>query len=125
MAAVAYELPEYEEALDREKWLKDTSKGNIAKNAMKGILSGLTLKNFGETIAEWFRPEEGFVYSHTDQGAVIQAERITEFEAGWLIQRLVKDGVLHENEKALLRFLRDESPDVHEALAPFFEILDY
>jgi len=27
-----------------------------------------------------------------------------------------RDGVLHDNEKALLRFIRDEAPSVHPSL---------
>ena len=30
--------------------------------------------------------------------------------------RIGRDGVIHANEKALLKFLSDESPDIHPSL---------
>jgi hypothetical protein len=46
---------------------------------------------------------------------------VGEDEAGWLAARIGRDGKLHENEKALLRFIRDEASDIHPALAPLIE----
>jgi len=48
-------------------------------------------------------------------------EVITETEAGWLVDRIGRDRVLHENEKALLRFIREESPNIHPDLRPLME----
>ena len=44
------------------------------------------------------------------------AETITAEEAEWLARRMGRDGTLHENEKALLRFIRDEAPSIHPSL---------
>jgi len=41
---------------------------------------------------------------------------VTAEEAEWLARRMGRDGALHQNEKALLRFIRDESPAVHPSL---------
>ncbi|MEM6665931.1 MAG: hypothetical protein AAF638_05960, partial [Pseudomonadota bacterium] len=44
------------------------------------------------------------------------AEPVTEDETRWLADRIGRDGVLHDHEKALLKFLRDENPNVPPAL---------
>jgi hypothetical protein len=45
----------------------------------------------------------------------------SEPEAGWLAERIGRDGRLHQNEKALLRFLKQESPRLHESLQPLLD----
>jgi len=42
-------------------------------------------------------------------------------EAAWLAERIGRDGVLHENEKALLKFLKEESPNIDGALQPLLD----
>ena len=49
---------------------------------------------------------------------VSQARQITEQEARWLAARLDRDRVLHENEKALLTFLKEKATSIHPALQP-------
>lgn len=48
-------------------------------------------------------------------------EVVTEDEASWLVDRIGRDGVLHENEKVLLRFIREDSPNIHPALKPLMD----
>ena len=55
------------------------------------------------------------------EAAEAQAAVIEDREAQWLVDRISHDGRMHENEKALLRFLRDESPDIHPSLKPWLE----
>jgi hypothetical protein len=43
-------------------------------------------------------------------------ESVDRSHAVWLARRIARDGVLDENEKALLRFIRDEARSVHPAL---------
>ncbi|UCH74406.1 MAG: hypothetical protein JSU82_00645 [Rhodospirillales bacterium] len=47
-----------------------------------------------------------------------ERETIDEEEAHWLIGRVKRDGVLHENETALLAFIRNTSPNIHASLEP-------
>ncbi len=54
----------------------------------------------------------------TDQGRILEAERIDMAEAQWLIDHLNRDGEISKNEKALLAFIKEECPDIHESLAP-------
>ena len=51
-----------------------------------------------------------------DAGASHAAESIVKTEADWLIARITRDGATNDNEAALLRYLRDECPDVHASL---------
>ncbi len=55
--------------------------------------------------------------------AVIAYERetIDEEEAIWLIERIRRDGVLHNNEAALLTFIKNNSPKIHPSLEPIFK----
>ena len=48
-------------------------------------------------------------------------ESIDEPEARWLLRRIAEDDVIHENERALLSFIRSNSPNVHPLLAELFE----
>jgi hypothetical protein len=41
---------------------------------------------------------------------------VSEEEARWLADRIGRDGRLHANEKALIAFLREESPSIHPVL---------
>ena len=47
-----------------------------------------------------------------------EAEAITALEADWLVKHLNRDGVLSLNERALLKFIKEECTNVHEILAP-------
>ena len=49
------------------------------------------------------------------------AEAIDAGEAKWLAERIGRDGVLHENEKALLDFIKRESPSIHPDLQSLFD----
>ena len=60
-------------------------------------------------------------FSNMDVHAVASAEQVTEREASWLIERINRDGVLNENEKALLKFLEEECPNIHNSLVPMIK----
>jgi len=49
------------------------------------------------------------------------AESVTDEEANWLMYRIGRDGVLDEAEKALVAFLKAESPDIHPVLMPLLD----
>lgn len=49
------------------------------------------------------------------------AESVTDEEANWLMYRIGRDGVLDEAEKALVAFLKAESPDIHPVLKPLLD----
>ena len=47
---------------------------------------------------------------------IVTNEAVTLAEATWLAQRIGRDGRLTPNERALLMFLKAESPSIHPSL---------
>ena len=118
MAASGYLVPPREIALRREEWLDSPNGGvgdffaRMVSGGLRGIMDSYTTPA-GE--ASWAARNE------RTSAAISAAEIVNEEEAGWLAHRIGRDGTFHENEKALLRFIRAEAPEVHPALAPLIE----
>jgi hypothetical protein len=114
MAASGYQVPPREVALAREAWLDSASGGigsffsQIAAGGLKGIIKAYTDQP-GE--ADWAARNARFE-------AEVKANAVgTEDEAKWLADRIGRDGKVSETEKALLRFIHQEAPHIHPALA--------
>ncbi|NNC38179.1 MAG: hypothetical protein EX271_00480 [Acidimicrobiales bacterium] len=122
MMVAAYQVPSMEETLRREVWLEDLD--SIPKATWKGALQNLgrnmTPGKFMENF-KLLKSTEDQTFSHMHQGNVLAAEKITDGEANWLIERLNRDGKLDANERALLAFLAEECPDIHESLKPMIK----
>ena len=103
-----------EESLRREAWLDDreVSIGDFFGRALSGGLRGIVDAYRHDTEAE--------LSSRNLQRslAIGASEPVDEAEAGWLAERINRDGELHDAEKALLMFIKQESPDIHPALKP-------
>jgi hypothetical protein len=114
MAASGYAAPSREEALRREEWLGDTSVnlGGFFSRMFSGSLSAHMDAVRAET------GSEAYYGSRNAEQAQQRAssEKIDAGEAAWLADRIGRDGALHDNEKALLAFLKKESPQIHPAL---------
>ena len=114
MAASGYRVPPREVALAQEEWLDQPSGGvagffsQIAAGGLRGILESYRAPDVDD---DWTRRAMAKI------DAIAASEIVTEDEAEWLANRIGRDGRLHDNEKALLRFIGDEAPDVHPALA--------
>lgn len=112
MAASGYTVPPREVALARERWLDSPGAGvgdfvaRMAAGGLRGILRAYT----SPSEMDWAARN---AMRHAERRA---AEVVTEGEAEWLADRIGRDGGLHENEKALLRFIGDEAPLVHPSL---------
>ena len=115
MASSGYRVPGREEALRREKWLNDTDENPL--DFIKSTVSG-GLTAIWKAYNEQSREERELAHLEKQKIEIITAEAITEDEAGWLVDRIMHDGEVLENEKALLAFIRDRSPDVHPDLKP-------
>jgi len=46
------------------------------------------------------------------------AERVEAAEARWLVDRIGNDGSMHDNERALLKFIGETASDIHDDLKP-------
>jgi len=125
MAANGYHAVSRKEALRREAWLDDTSvdvAGMLSKtlssvgDMMKGGLFGGAMRSGTEIMdTAWAERNEALEAREEVSNA------IDDGESHWLVERIGRDGVLHENEKALISYLKKESPDLHASLQPLLE----
>lgn len=113
MAARTRQPLSREEALRREAWLDDT--GTSIGDFFGRILSGGLRSVLVDLDADAERKAK------QRQADIAVAEVVSADEADWLIARINRDGELHDAEKALLMFIKTESPDVHPGLKPLLE----
>lgn len=113
MAASGYQPPNREVALKREAWLSSETGGvgdffsKMVAGGMKGVFDAYRQPDSEE---RWAERNTRFA------DASAMAEAVSEAEAEWLADRIGRDGKLHENEKAVLRFIAEQSPDIHPSL---------
>ena len=113
MAASGYAPPPRQEALRREEWLEKPAGGvadvfsRMAAGGLRGVLQAYRQP-----------PGDDAWKARNERVAAMaaSAEAVTGSEAEWLAGRIGRDGALSQNEKALLRFIRDEAPSVHPSL---------
>jgi hypothetical protein len=115
MAASGYSVPTRKEALRREAWL-DAPTGGVADLFGRMAAGGLRgfLKAYRQPDADI---EDAWAARNAEAAArAAEAEVVDAAEAEWLARRIGRDGALHANEAALLRFIRDEAPVIHPSL---------
>lgn len=124
MAISGYTMPDRKQALAREEWLDDTQVdvGGMLAQSLSSIGSmfsgGISdmFKSDHERVEEAWAERNARVESQS-----LAAESIDAGEAKWLVERIGHDGVFHENEQALIRFIKQESMDVHPDLKPLLD----
>ncbi len=79
----------------------------MVSGGLKGIFDAYRQP---DSEARWAERNERFAE------ASATAEVVSEAEAKWLADRIGRDGKLHENEMAVLRFIAEQSPDIHPSL---------
>jgi len=119
----APKVPGVRESARREAWLKDRRGVGRLLSDMAGELVKC---NFAENwaAADIFgtRAKRGEAErEHREQTDAERREAIDVAEAAWLIERIGEDGILHDNEKALLAFIHEHSPVIHPSLVPLFK----
>ncbi|HEY5828491.1 MAG TPA: hypothetical protein VIV01_09025 [Hyphomicrobiaceae bacterium] len=113
MAASGYACPPREVALAREAWLDrrgDLSLPNMLAGmagGMKGLFAGYHPQS---------EEERAIAQLTLQKIGIVTHEAITPAEAQWLAERMGGDGRLTPNERALLSFIRAESPAIDPAL---------
>ena len=113
MAASGYACPPREVALAREAWLDrrgDLSLPNMLAGmagGMKGLFAGYHPQS---------EEERAIAQLTLQKIGIVTHEAITPAEAQWLAERMGGDGRLTPNERALLSFIRAESPSIDPAL---------
>jgi hypothetical protein len=111
MAVSGYQAPPRQVALAADQ---------VASNGSRGAEGGGFFGHLAESLRHIL---DLYTPSHTRLWATPAAdeddqrhESVDRGHAVWLARRIARDGVLDENEKALLRFIRDEAHTVHPAL---------
>ncbi len=116
MAASGYQVPSREQALAAEQWLEERDELSFGSVLAKMLQRGLSGVFDAYHEQDWEATAlDRLAQQHR---AIVTAEAVTELEASWLAERIGRDGVLKVNERALLSFLRAESPKVHPSLLP-------
>lgn len=118
LSASGYSVPKRTEALRRETWLntRDEESSFFSRMLATGLKGVVSAYRQGDQNSAWENR------LHERRLGQLISERITEEEAEWLLHRIGRSGEIHENERALLRFLRDEAMEIHPRLQPLIEM---
>ncbi len=119
MSASGYASPTREEALRQEEWLEE--RGELTLGSMLSNLANGGFAKMFSSYKEQSWEEQALERIEQQRIAMITSEAVTEPEASWLAERINRDGDLHENEKALVTFLKETSPHLHESLQPLLD----
>ncbi len=109
MFASGFAPPAREEALRREAWLNDT-KPDPAR-FMRDMVLGLK-----DVIALYRAPSFEEDYLRRREAIQLAAEEITDEEANWLVNRMLRDGTLSSAEYMLVEALRTEQARLHPVI---------
>jgi len=110
MSARIWEAPSSEVASTREDFLED-------RDGVIGFLGRVAASRLSDTLTALKSSADNAAARQREVAARLAgAEIISHSEAEWLNQRIGRDGVMHDNEKALLKFLKEESPVIHPSL---------
>jgi hypothetical protein len=119
LCASGYRAPSREDALRQEKWVEDTriDIGRFFERMTSGGTEAIidAYKN-DRTLDDAFA-EKNFASDAAEARAVL----VEEGEAKWVAERIGRDGVLHDNERSLLKFLKKESTGIHPVLQPLLD----
>lgn len=115
LMARAHPAPQsVEAALAREAWLQDTtsSAGGFFSRMGASFLSG---KWFEKVTFDQRRAARA--RQTANEAAAREAEKVTQEEHAWLIERFERDGDITPAERALIAFLQAEAPGFAQGLA--------
>jgi hypothetical protein len=115
MAASGYHVPSREEALSEQEWLD--RRGDLSPAAMLASIVHNGLAGIWSAYREQSGEERALARLERQRIEIITNEEITEGEAGWLAERIGRDGKLTTNEAALVAYLVANSPRLHPSLA--------
>jgi hypothetical protein len=119
LCASGYRAPSREDALRQEKWVEDTGVkvdgffGRMVSGGLSGVIDAFKSDH---TLEDAYA-EKNAAYEAT----IKEAELVDADEAKWVADRIGRDGVLHDNERSLLKFLKKESTGIHPILQPLLD----
>lgn len=126
MSVSGYEPPSRHEAARRQAWLESPHEGlGGFMGRMFGAAPGLAKGGVREalkSILESSDPTADWRAQNDAEGALSRAaEAVTRDEAAWLVARIGRDGDFDAAERAVIEFLRRESPLIDPALRPLLD----
>ena len=113
MAASGYAAPPREEVLARDAWLD--RRGDLSLDKMTAGMAS-SFKGIFEGYSEQSDEARAIARLAQQKIEIVTNEAVTAVEASWLAGRIGRDGMLSPNERALLMFLKAESPSIHPNL---------
>ena len=125
MAVSGYQPPDRQSVFAREEWLNDTDL-DVA-GTLKEVLSSFAGAFSVDGLKDAFKSDQQRVEetwearNDTFDAAASVAEKIDGDEGNWLVERIGRDKIIHENEKALIRFLKENSPSINPSLQPLLD----
>ena len=125
VAAVGCHLmhPKAPPDIDVEEILRrDKSLAMMARGEGPSVFDQMMSTNPFEHLAEEGRKEKARLQRALDDlEAEFKREAVDEAEIEWLIARITEDDIIHDNERALLAFIKEKGADNHPSLDPYFE----
>ncbi len=122
MAASGQAVPTREEALRRDAWLMEAT-GDLSPLALLSAMVSSSLDAVRAAYQDQSTEERALARLEQQRIEIITNEEIAQAEAGWLCERIGRDGRLTPNEAALVAYLRKESPKIHPDLQAAVERL--
>jgi hypothetical protein len=119
LCASGYRAPTREDALRQEKWVEDTriDIGRFFERMTSGGSKAIIDAYKNDRMLD-----DAFAEQNAESDAAeARAVLVEEGEAKWVAERIGRDGVLHENERSLLQFLKKESTGIHPILQPLLD----
>ena len=95
--------------LSKDNFLRGDGLFDVAVNSLKSALAEM------RPLHRVLDSERG-VQNDKLAASFAEAEKVTSEEAAWVIERIQRDGDTHENEKALLAFIKEEASELHASL---------
>jgi hypothetical protein len=115
MACSGYAPPPREEALARDAWLE--RRGDLSLDRMAAGMAAVSgFKGLFGSYREQTDEERAIARLTQQKIEIVTNEAITAVEADWLAKSIGGRGQITPNERALLMFLKAESPSIHPKL---------
>ena len=102
---------------------RDESLARMAQGEGIGAMfSQMTVANVARVHAEEKRKQAEAPRRELEEvEAEVEREAVDRAEVEWLIERITEDDVIHDNERALLAYIKEKAVFIDPALDPYFE----
>ena len=119
LSASGYEPPSRAEALRREAFFDNADAdigGFFARMVSGGVAGILDAYDEPDGLEQEFADRNRASAARIGSAAAVHAE-----EARWIADRIGRDRLIRDNERALLRFIRDTASSIHPELQPLLD----